>query len=275
MATFLENNQVDAPELKLLWLLFPTWAEELSFLHRIQSKTHNHVLGVSFIEGDYSGFRICSFVVGVGIEAQQFCLQLSELILENKLVRPNLVLLAGFAGGCKKESNTGDVFFVNRIIDDHHQTTIISETISGDPLFFNQNLIRLGVGVTVDRVANPAVKMILGKEGADLVEMELKLVHDIFFEIRVPVFCLRVILDDLAFAVPEKLATFVQKGRLLVLPLVFFVFFNPTSVRKFFLLGFKTSLAKKKLLLAIVHLINGLGPKNRKNKEGTNFDPHI
>ena len=274
MATFLDINQAVASELKLLWLLFPTWAEELSFLHRIQSKTHNHVSGVSFIEGDFSGFRICSFVVGVGVESKQFCLQLSKLILENKLVRPNLVLLAGFAGGCKKESMTGDVFFVNRIIYDH-QTTIISETILVDPLFFNQNLIRLGVGVTVDRVANPAVKMILGKEGADLVEMELKLVHDIFFEIRVPVFCLRVILDDLAFAVPEKLATFVQKGRLLVLPLVFFVFFNPTSVWQLFLLGFKTSLAKKKLLLGLVLLINGLGPKNRKNKEGTNFDPHI
>lgn len=274
MATFLENNQADASELKLLWLLFPTWAEELSFLHRIQLKTHNHVSGVSFIEGDYSGFRICSFVVGVGIEARQFCLQLSELILENKLFRPNLVLLAGFAGGCKKESKTGDVFFVNRILDDH-QTTIISETILVDPLFFNQNLIRVGVGVTVDRVATPAVKKILGEEGADLVEMELKLVHDIFFEIMVPVFCLRVILDDLFFTVPEKLANFVQKGRLLVLPLVFFVFFNPTSVWQLFLLGFKTSLAKKKLLLALVLLINGLGPKNRKNKEGTNFHPRI
>ena len=129
--------------------------------------------------------------------------------------------------------------------------------------------------MTVDRVATPAVKKILGKEGADLVEMELKLVHDIFFEIRVPVFCLRVILDDLGFKVPEKLATFVQKGRLLVLPLVFFVFFNPNSVWQLFLLGFKTSLAKKKLLLALVLLINGLGPKNRKNMEGTNFDPHI
>ena len=111
MATFLELNQADASELKLLWLLFPTWAEELSFLHCIQSKTHKHVSGVSFIEGDYSGFHICSFVVGVGTEAQQFCLQLSDLILDNKLVRPNLVLLAGFAGGCKKESKTGDVFF--------------------------------------------------------------------------------------------------------------------------------------------------------------------
>ena len=274
MATFLELNQVDASELKLLWLLFPTWAEELSFLHRIQSKTHKHVSGVSFIEGDYSGFCICSFVVGVGIESQQFCLQLSELILENKLVRPNLVLLAGFAGGCKKESKTGDVFFVSRILDDH-QTTIISETILVEPLFFNQNLIRFGVGVTVDRVATPEEKKILGEKGADLVEMELKLVHDIFFEIRVPVFCLRVILDDLGFKVPEKLATFVQKGRLLVLPLVFFVFFNPNSVWQLFLLGFKTSLAKKKLLLALVLLINGLGPKNRKNMEGTNFDPHI
>ena len=274
MATFLELNQADASELKLLWLLFPTWAEELSFLHCIQSKTHKHVSGVSFIEGDYSGFHICSFVVGVGTEAQQFCLQLSDLILENKLVRPNLVLLAGFAGGCKKESKTGDVIFVNRILADH-QTTIISETISVDPIFFNQNLIRFGVGVTVDRVATPAVKKILGKEGADLVEMELKLVHDIFFEIRVPVFCLRVILDDLGFTVPEKLATFVQKGRLLVLPLVFFVFFNPTSVWQLFLLKCKTSLAKKKLLLALVLLINGLGPKNRKSKAGTNFDPHI
>ena len=274
MATFLELNQVDASELKLLWLLFPTWAEELSFLHRIQSKTHKHVSGVSFIEGDYSGFCICSFVVGVGIESQQFCLQLSELILENKLVRPNLVLLAGFAGGCKKESKTGDVFFVSHILDDH-QTTIISETILVEPLFFNQNLIRFGVGVTVDRVATPEEKKILGEKGADLVEMELKLVHDIFFEIRVPVFCLRVILDDLGFKVPEKLATFVQKGRLLVLPLVFFVFFNPNSVWQLFLLGFKTSLAKKKLLLALVLLINGLGPKNRKNNEGTNFDPHI
>jgi len=274
VATFLENNQTDASDIKLLWLLFPTWAEELSFLHRIQSKTDMHVSGVSFIEGDYLGLRICSFVVGVGTEAQQFCLQLSQLILENKLVRPELVLLAGFAGGCKKESKTGDVFFVNRILDDH-QTLIISETILVDPLFLNQNLIRLGVGVTVDRVANPMVKMILGKEGADLVEMELKLVHDIFFEKRVPVFCLRVILDDLGFTVPEKLATFVQKGRLLVLPLVFFVFFNPTSVWQLFLLGLKTSLAKKKLLLALVLLINGLGLKNRKNKEGTNFDPHI
>ena len=274
MATFLENNQADAPELKFLWLLFPTWAEELSFLHRIQSKTLNHVSGVSFVEGNYSGFRICSFVVGVGKEAQQFCLQLSELILENKLVRPNLVLLAGFAGGCKKESKTGDVFFVSRILDDH-QTTIISETILVEPLFFNQNLIRFGVGVTVDRVATPEEKKILGEKGADLVEMELKLVHDIFFEIRVPVFCLRVILDDLGFKVPEKLATFVQKGRLLVLPLVFFVFFNPNSVWQLFLLGFKTSLAKKKLLLALVLLINGLGPKNRKIKEGTNFHPRI
>ena len=274
MATFLELNQADASELKLLWLLFPTWAEELSFLHCIQSKTNKHVSGVSFIEGDYSGYQICSFVVGVGKEAQQFCLQLSELILENKLIRPNLVLLAGFAGGCKKESKTGDVFFVNRILD-NHQTTIISEIISVDPNFFNQNLIRFGVAVTVDRVATPEVKKIFGKEGADLVEMELKLVHDIFFEIRVPVFCLRVILDDLGFTVPEKLATFVQKGRLLVLPLVLFVFFNPTSVWQLFLLGFKTSLAKKKLLLALVLLINGLGLKNRKNKEGMNFDPHI
>ena len=274
MATFLENNQVDASEIKLLWLLFPTWAEELSFLHRIQLKTDMHFSGVSFIEGDYSGFRICSFVVGVGTEAQQFCLQLSQLILENKLVRPDLVLLAGFAGGCKKESKTGDVFFVNRILDDH-QTTIISEAILVDSLFLNQNLIQLGVGVTVDRVANPAVKMILGKEGADLVEMELKLVHDIFFKIRVPVYCLRVILDDLAFRVPEKLTTFVQKGRLLLLPLVFFVILNPTSVWQLFQLGFKTSLAKKKLLLALVLLINGLSPKNRKNKEGMNFDPYI
>jgi nucleoside phosphorylase len=274
VATFLDINQADTSELKLLWLLFPTWAEELSFLHRIQSKKHNRVSGVSFIEGKYAGFRICSFVVGVGTEARQFCLQLSELILENKLFRPNLVLLAGFAGGCKKESKTGDVFFVSRILDDH-QKTIISHTILVDPLFFNQNLIRFGVGVTVDRVATPEKKKILGKKGADLVEMELKLVHDIFFEIRVPVFCLRVILDDLGFTVPEKLATFVQKGRLLVLPLVFFVFFNPTSVWQLFLLGFKTSLAKKKLLLALVLLINGLSPKNRKNKEGTNFDPHI
>lgn len=274
MATFLKINKADSSGSKLLWLLFPTWAEELSFLHRIQSKTHKHVSGVSFIEGDYSGFCICSFVVGVGIESQQFCLQLSELILENKLVRPNLVLLAGFAGGCKKESKTGDVFFVSHILDDH-QTTIISETILVEPLFFNQNLIRFGVGVTVDRVATPEEKKILGEKGADLVEMELKLVHDIFFEIRVPVFCLRVILDDLGFKVPEKLATFVQKGRLLVLPLVFFVFFNPNSVWQLFLLGFKTSLAKKKLLLALVLLINGLGPKNRKNNEGTNFDPHI
>jgi len=274
VATFLENNQADASEIKLLWFLFPTWAEELSFLHRIQTKTPNQVSGISFIEGDYSGFRISSFVVGVGEEAQQFSLQLSELILENKLVRPDLVLLAGFAGGCKKGSKTGDVFFVNRILADH-QTTIISETISVDPLFFNQNLIRLGVGVTVDRVATPAVKEILGEEGADLVEMELKLVNDIFFEIRVPVFCLRVILDDLGFTVPEKLATFVQKGRLLVLPLVFYVFFNPTAVWQLLHLGFKTSLAKKKLLLALVVLINGLGPKNRKNKERTNFDTHI
>lgn len=274
MATFLELNQADASELKLLWLLFPTWAEELSFLHRIQSKTHKHVSGVSFIEGDYSGFRICSFVIGVGIESKQFCLRLSELILENKLVRPNLVLLAGFAGGCKKESNTGDVFFVDRILDDH-QTTIISDTILVEPLFFNQNWIRFGVGVTVDRVATPEEKKILGEKGADLVEMELKLVHDIFFGIRVPVFCLRVILDDLRFTVPEKVATFVQNGRLLVLPLVFYVFFNPTSVWQLFLLGFKTSLAKKKLLLALLLLINGLGPKNRKNMEGTNFDPHI
>ena len=274
MATFLDINQTDASELKLLWLLFPTWAEELSFLHRIQSKTHKHVSGVSFIEGDYSGFSICSFVVGVGTEAQQFCLQLSELILENKLVRPNLVLLAGFAGGCKKESKTGDVFFVSRILDDH-QTTMISETILVEPLFFNQNLIRFGVGVTVDRVATPEEKKILGEKGADLVEMEFKLVHDIFFEIRVPVFCLRVILDDLGFTVPEKLATFVQKGRLLVLPLVFYVFFNPNSVWQLVLLAFKTSLAKKKILLALVLLINGLVPKNRKNKEGTNFDPYI
>ena len=274
MATFLDINQTDASELKLLWLLFPTWAEELSFLHRIQSKTHKHVSGVSFIEGDYSGFCICSFVVGVGIESQQFCLQLSELILENKLVRPNLVLLAGFAGGCKKESKTGDVFFVSRILDDH-QTTIISETILVEPLFFNQNLIRFGVGVTVDRVATPEEKKILGEKGADLVEMEFKLVHDIFFEIRVPVFCLRVILDDLGFTVPEKLATFVQKGRLLVLPLVFYVFFKPNSVWQLVLLAFKTSLAKKKILLALVLLINGLVPKNRKNKEGTNFDPYI
>ncbi len=274
MATFLDINQTDASELKLLWLLFPTWAEELSFLHRIQSKTHKHVSGVSFIEGDYSGFSICSFVVGVGTEAQQFCLQLSELILENKLVGPNLVLLAGFAGGCKKESKTGDVFFVNRILDDDLMT-IISETISVDPLFLNQNLIRFGVGVTVDRVATPEVKKILGEQGADLVEMEFKLVHDIFFEIRVPVFCLRVILDDLGFTVPDKLATFVQKGRLLVLPLVFYVFFNPNSVWQLVLLAFKTSLAKKKILLALVLLINGLVPKNRKNKEGANFDPYI
>jgi hypothetical protein len=86
---------------------------------------------------------------------------------------------------------------------------------------------------------------------------------------------LRVILDDLGFSIPEKLATFVQKGRLLVLPLVFFVFFNPTSVWQLFLLGCKTSLAKKKLLLALVLLINGLGPKIRKSKAGTNFDPNI
>ena len=83
MATFLDINQADASELKLIWLLFPTWAEELSFLHCIQSKTNKHVSGVSFIEGDYSGYQICSFVVGVGKEAQQFCLQLSKLILEN------------------------------------------------------------------------------------------------------------------------------------------------------------------------------------------------
>jgi nucleoside phosphorylase len=274
VATFLDTNQTDASELKLLWLLFPTWAEELSFLHRIQSKKHNRLSGVSFNEGKYAGFRICSFVVGVGSEAQQFCLQLSKLILENQKVRPNLVLLAGFAGGCKKESKTGDVFFVNCILD-NHVTTIISETISVDPLFLNQNLIRFGVGVTVDRVATPEVKTILGKKGADLVEMEFKLVHDIFFEIRVPVFCLRVILDDLGFTIPEKLTTFVQKGRLLVLPLVFYLFFNPTSVLQLFLLGFKTSLAKKKLLLALLLLINGLGPKNRKNNEGTNFDPYI
>jgi hypothetical protein len=87
--------------------------------------------------------------------------------------------------------------------------------------------------------------------------------------------CLRVILDDLGFTIPDKLGACVEKGRLLILPLVFFVFFNPTSVWQLFLLGLKTSLAKKKLLLVLDMLINGLDPKNRKNYEKTNFDPHI
>lgn len=274
MATFLDINQADASELKLLWLLFPTWAEELSFLHRIQSKKHNRVSGVSFIEGKYAGFRIFSFVVGVGSEARQCCLQLSELILGKKLARPDLVLLAGFAGGCKKDSKTGEVFFVNRILHDH-PTRVDIETISHDPVFLNQNLIRFGVGVTVDRVATPAVKQRLGLKGADLVEMELKAVHDVFSNICVPVQCLRVILDDLGFTIPDKLGACVEKGRLLVLPLVSFVFFNPTSAWSLFQLGFRTSLAKKKLLLALQMLINGLDPMNRKNNEATNFDPHF
>ena len=274
MATFLDINQADASGLKLIWLLFPTWVEELSFLHRIQSKKHNRVSGVSFIEGNYAGFRICSFVVGVGSEARQCCLHLSELILEKKLARPDLVLLAGFAGGCKKDSKTGDIFFVNRILHDH-PTRVEIETISHDPFFLNQNLIRFGVGATVDRVATPGIKQGLGLKGADLVEMELKLVHDVFSNICVPMQCLRVILDDLGFTIPDKLGTCVEKGRLLLLPLVFFVFFNPTSVWQLFLLGLKTSLAKKKLLLVLDMLINGLDPKNRKNYEKTNFDPHI
>lgn len=274
MATFLDINQADASELKLIWLLFPTWAEELSFLHRIQSKKHNRVSGASFIEGKYSGFRIFSFVVGVGVDAQQCCMQLNELILEKKLVKPDFVLLAGFAGGCKKDSKTGDVFFVNRMLHDP-QSIVISETISANTLFFNQNLIRFGVGVTVDRVATPAVKQILGLKGADLVEMELKVVCDVFSNNSLPVHCLRVILDDLGFTIPEKLGTCVVKGRLLLLPLVFFVFFNPISVWPLFQLGFNISLAKKKLLLALELLINGLDPKNRKNNGTTNFDPYI
>ena len=274
MATFLKINKADSSGSKLLWLLFPTWAEELSFLHRIQSKIYNSVSGVSFIEGTYPGFRILSFIVGVGTDAQQCCLQLNDLILEKKLDRPDLVLLAGFAGGCKKESKTGDVFFVNTILHDH-QKTIISETIVVDPLLFDQKLIRFGVGASVDRVANPAEKEILGFKGADLVEMELKAVHDVFFKISVPFICLRVILDDLSFKVPEKLANCIQKGRLLVPPMLFFVFFNPKSLWTLFLLSLKTSLAKKKLLLALEPLINGLNPKNRKNNEIKNFDPSI
>jgi len=274
VATFLEINQADSSELKHLWLLFPTWAEELSFLHRIQSKKYNLVSGVSFIEGEFSGFRILSFIVGVGTDAKQCCSQLNELILEKKLPRPDLVLLAGFAGGCKKESKTGDVFFVDRILHDN-QMTIIPETIAVASLLLNQNMIRFGVGATVDQVATPVEKAILGLNGADLVEMELKVVYDVFFKIRVPFFCLRVILDDLSFKVPQKLAICVRKGRLLVLPLVFFVFFNPKSLWVLFLLGFKTSLAKKKLLSALELLINGLNPKNRKNNQTTNFDSYF
>lgn len=274
MATFLDINQSDTSDLKLLWLLFPTWEEELSFLHNIKSKKQNHVSEISLIEGDYSCFRIFSFVVGVGVEAREFCLQLSKLVLEKKLARPDFALLAGFAGGCKKESKTGDVFFVNRILHDQ-KTTKISGIISAEAFLLNQNLIQFGVGVSVDRVATPAVKQILGLRGADLVDMELEAVHDVFFDIDLPICCLRVILDDLVFSVPEKLATCIQKGRLLLLRLVTFVFFNPNSVWRLFLLWLKTSLAKKKLLLALELLINGLDPKNRKNKDTTNFDPNI
>ncbi len=274
MATFLDINQADASELKLIWLLFPTWAEELSFLHCIQSKKHNRVSGVSFIEGKYAGFRICSFVVGVGLEARQCCLHLSEVILEKKLARPDLVLLAGFAGGCKKDSNTGDVFIVNRVPHDP-PTTVDIDTIAPNSVFFNQNLIRFGVGVTVNQVATPAVKHGLGLKGADLVEMELELIHDVFLNISVPVKCLRVILDDLSFTIPDKLGDCVEKGRLLVLSLVFFMVFNPTSIWLLLQLWLKTSLAKKKLLLALELFLNGLDSKNRKNKEEANFDPHI
>lgn len=274
MATFLEINQTDSSGAKLLWLLFPTWAEELSFLHRIQSKKYNHVSGVSFVEGAYQGFRISSFIIGVGVDAHQCCLQLNDLISGKRLDKPDLVLLVGFAGGCKKDSETGDVFFVNSILH-NHQKNIISETIEIDPLLFDQKLIRFGVGASVGRVATPAEKEILGLEGADLVEMELKFVLDVFFKISVPFICLRVILDDLSFTVPEKMASFIQKGRLLVAPMFFFVFFNPKSLWTLFLLGLKTSLAKKKLLLVLELFINGLNPKNRKNKEMANFDPHI
>lgn len=274
MATFLDINQADVSELKLLWLLFPTWVEELSFLHRIQSKKHNRVSEVSFIEGSYAGFRICSFVMGVGSEARQCCLHLRELIVEKKLARPDMILLAGFAGGCKKDSKTGDIFFVNRILHDH-LTGEDLETISHDPFFLNQNLFRFGVGATVDRVATSEVKHGLGLKGADLVEMEFKLVRDVFSNICVPMQCLRVILDDLNFTIPNKLGACIRKGRLLLLPLVSFVVFNPTSAWQMLLLGLKTSLAKKKLLLVLDMLINGLDPKNRKNYEKTNFDPHI
>ena len=274
MATFLEINQAASSGSTLLWLLFPTWAEELSFLHRIQSKKYNRVSGVCFIAGEYHGFRILSFVVGVGADAQQCCLQLNDLISEKRLDRPDIVMLAGFAGGCKKESKTGDVFFVNNIIHDH-QKTKISQSILIDPILFDQNLIRFGVGASVDRVATPAEKEMLGLKGADLVEMELNVVHEVFFKISVPFICLRVILDDLSFTVPEKLASCIQKGRLLVLPMLFFVFFNPQSLWTLFLLALKTSLAKKKLLLALEPIINGLNPKNRKNKETPKFDHDI
>ena len=274
MATFLEINEADSSELKLLWLLFPTWAEELSFLHRIQSKKHNLVSGVSFIEGEFSGFRIFSFIVGVGADAMQCCLQLNKLILEKKLHSPDLVLLAGFAGGCKKEIKTGDVFFVNKILIDN-QINLIPETISVDSILINQNVIHFGVCASVDQVATPEEKSILGFNGADLVDMELKGLQDVFLKSGITFFCVRVILDDLSCKVPKKLATCVQKGRLLVLPLVFFVFFNPRSLWTLFLLSLKTSLAKKKLLSALELLINGLNPKNRKNNEPTNFNPYF
>lgn len=261
MATFIEKSLAEIYKKKLLWLLFPTRVEELSFFEKFESKKQLFVAGIPFKSTDLIGASVHSFVTGVGVESVHFCNRLIDLIANKEVQMPDFVLLAGFAGGCKKKHKTGDVFIIKSIMHESREI-LLDEIQFPDAFFLNQSIVSQGVGVCVDHIANSDEKKKFGLSGADLVEMEYFGVRSVFLKINLPVYCIRVILDDSEYSIPEKISKCLNGGKVSLLPLFQLIILNPMIAVILVQLALKSSVAKKKLLMGLTLLTSTLAPKN-------------
>jgi len=261
VATILNCTTDPVPQ-NQLWLLFPSRDEELSFFYQINSRKSRIISSINFTQGRFANLEIFSFVIGIGIEAQHFCLKLKELIDSKIIQSPWLVLLAGFAGGCKFEQKSGDLFLVGKLMT-NSQTLSFSSIFSFSPNFLEKNRIKTGFCATVGEIAGPENKIKLAVLGVDLVEMELNLVQPVFFNLKVNLICLRTILDEWDYSIPEELVSCINRGRLQFMALFYLILGKPWLLFSLMHLYSRSLIAKKKLGAGLHLIINECNKQNR------------
>ncbi len=147
--------------------------------------------------------RVFVALLGVGKSAARD--RLSELLATGN--RPARIVVAGFAGGLRKELVVGDVLIASEVVDE-----------VGGVWKTDWPVDRLGRVLTCEQmIGEPGLKRELGlKYQADVVDMESSAVAEICRQAGISFGCIRVISDDVDTRLSQCLMTLVESGQVSV-----------------------------------------------------------
>jgi adenosylhomocysteine nucleosidase len=169
---------------------------------------------------------------------------------------PGLMLFAGFAGALSDARRLGDVVVVDEVVDEHGhawKTTWPPLPLEGAW----QPPLHVGRLLTTDRlIASPDEKRRLGEtHGAVAVDMESALFAERCARAGVPFGCVRVISDDVATPISQRVMTLLEGGTVTPWRIIAELARRPGMVPELLRLGRDTKRASRQLGLALGELL--------------------